>query len=113
MSPQWNRRDVLKGLLAASTAMIVPENGAAQDAASVSGPQVEIQITPVSAFTFRLSILPVNNGSIAEIPGDGSLVKQSWGVPIAKLRTDPTNPISIGHLRLKISVQPVAITSRE
>ena len=70
MSPQWNRRDVLKGLLAASTAMIVPEQGAAQDAAPVSGRPVEIQITPVSAFTFRLSILPVNNGSIAEVPLD-------------------------------------------
>lgn len=110
MSPQWNRRDVLKGLLAASTAMIIPEQGAAaQDAASVSGPQVEIQITPVSTCTFRMSILPVNNGSIAEVPCDGSLVKQSWGVPAAKLRTEPTNPISIGHLRLKISVHPVAI----
>ena len=109
MSPQWNRRDVLKGLLAASTGMIIPENGAAQDAASVSGPQVEIQITPVSAVTFRFSILPVNNGSIAEVPVDGSLRNQSWGVPTAKLRTEPKNPISIGRLRLKMSVHPVNI----
>ncbi|MGC1650418.1 MAG: TIM-barrel domain-containing protein [Candidatus Sulfotelmatobacter sp.] len=110
MSPQWNRRDVLKGLLAASTAMIIPEPGAAaQDVEPVSGPPVEIQITPVSAFTFRLSVLPVNNGSIAEVPDDGSLVKQSWGAPAAKLRTEPTNPISIGRLRLRVSVHPVGI----
>jgi len=108
MSPQWNRRDVLKGLLVASTAMIAPEQGAAQDAPA-SGRQVEIQITSVSACTFRLSILPVNNGSIVEVPGDGSLVKQSWGVPVRKLRTEPTNPVSIGHLRLKISVHPVGV----
>ena len=110
MSPQWNRRDVLKGLLAASTGMIIPEQGAAaQDAASVSGSPVEIQITPVSAFAFRLSVLPVNNGSIAEVPVDGSLVKQSWGAPAARLRTESTSPISIGRLRLKVSVHPVGI----
>jgi alpha-glucosidase (family GH31 glycosyl hydrolase) len=110
MSPQWNRRDVLKGLLAASTGMIIPHQGAAaHDAASASGRQVEIQVTPVSACTFRLSILPVNEGSIAEILGDGSLVKQSWGAPAAKLRTEPTNPISIGRLRLKVSFHPVGI----
>lgn len=92
MNPHWNRRDVLKGLFAASTAMIVPGQGLAQDAPA-SRRQVEIQITPISDFTFRLSILPVNNGSIAEIGGDGSLVKESWGVPVAKLRTEPTSPI--------------------
>ena len=110
MSPQWNRRDVLKGLLAASTGMIIPDQGAAaQGAASASGRQVEIQVTPVSACTFRLSIFPVNNGSIAEIPGDGSLVKQSWGAPAAKLRTEATNPISIGRLRLRVSFHPVGV----
>jgi alpha-glucosidase (family GH31 glycosyl hydrolase) len=109
MSPQWNRRDVLKGLLAASTAMIVPEQGPARDAASVSGPQVEIQITPVSAFTLRLSILPVNNGSIAEVPVDGSLVKQSWGVPVAKLRAESNGAISVGNLRLQVSFHPLGI----
>ena len=108
MNPHWNRRDVLKGLFAASTAMIVPGQGLAQDAPA-SRRQVEIQITPISDFTFRLSILPVNNGSIAEIGGDGSLVKESWGVPVAKLRTEPTSPISIGRLRLKISLHPARI----
>ena len=109
MSPQWNRRDVLKGLLAASTAMIVPEQGTALDAAAVSGRQVEIQITPVSAFTSRLSILPVNNGSTAEISGDGSLVKQSWGVPVAKLRAESNGAISVGKLRLQVSFHPLGI----
>ena len=108
MNPHWNRRDVLKGFFAASTAMIVPGQGLAQDAPA-SGRQVEIQITPISDFTFRLSILPVNNGSIAEIGGDGSLVKESWGVPVAKLRTEPTSPISIGRLQLKISLHPARI----
>jgi alpha-glucosidase len=109
MGPQWNRRDVLKGFFAASSAMIVPKHRVAQSAAAGSGYRVEIQITSVSANTFRLSILPVNNGSVADIPSDGSLVQESWGVPIAKLRTDPTGPISVGSFRLKISLNPVGI----
>jgi len=110
MSPQWNRRDVLKGILAASTAMIVPKQAAAQDAAPVSAREVEIQITPLSACTFRLSILPVNNGLVGEIPNDGSLAKESWGIPIVKLRANPTERISVGRFQLKISVEPVDIT---
>jgi hypothetical protein len=114
MSPEWNRRDVLKGFLVASTAMIVPKQGAAQDAAPVSGRQVpgrqvEVQITSVSACTFRLRIIPVSNGSVAEIPSDGSLVKESWGAPVAKLRAEPTGAISAGGLRLKVSFQPLGI----
>jgi len=114
MSPQWNRREVLKGMLA-STAMIVPKRDAAQDAsaqdpAPVSGQSVEIQITPVSACTFRLSILPVDNASVADIPSDGSLATKSWGIPIAKLRANSIKPISVGGFRIKISVAPVDIT---
>ena len=109
MSPQWNRRDVLKGFLAASTAMMVPRREAAQDVAPSPAGQIEIQITPISSCTFRLSILPVNNGSVAEIASDGSLARDSWGAPVTKLRAESTEVISVGNLRLKISVHPVSI----
>lgn len=107
MSPRWNRRDVLKGLVAASSAMFVPKQ--AKAGARPPEPQVEIQITAVSAFTFRLSILAANHGSVGDIPLDGSLVRKSWGSPIAKLRAAPTGTISAGNHRLKISFQPVSI----
>jgi|CZKR01.1.fsa_nt_gi alpha-glucosidase (family GH31 glycosyl hydrolase) len=107
MSPRWNRRDVLKGLLAASSAMFASKE--AKSGAQLPEPQVEIQITPVSTCTFRLSILPLNNGSVGDIAMDGSLVKKSWGSPIAKLRAAPTRTISAGNLRLKISFEPVSI----
>ena len=106
MSPRWNRRDLLKGFLAASGGMLVRQAGAAtplQDA------QVEIQITSVSPHTFRLSVLPVKDGATGNIPTDGSLVKKSWGNPIATLRGEPGRTISAGNLRLKISSQPVSI----
>ena len=57
MSPRWNRRDVLKGLAAASTAIIVrPKLGAAQEGGGTGRRPVEIQIAPVSAHTFRLTL---------------------------------------------------------
>jgi alpha-glucosidase (family GH31 glycosyl hydrolase) len=111
MSPLWNRREVLKGLAAASTAMIIPpKQVAAQESAPAAGPQVEIQITPVSDHTFRLSILPLNRGAIGSILFDGSLVQESWGAPVAKVRSEPEHAIVVGNLRLKISFHPVSIT---
>ena len=79
MGPQWNRRDVLKGLAAASTAIVLPRDlqGSQQDEA-IAAPPVEIQITPVSPHTFRLSILAVDkNGIVQAIPSDGPLVQKS------------------------------------
>jgi len=107
----WNRRDVLKGLVAASTTVIVPpKRAAARGAADAVGQQVEIQITPLSDHTFRLSLLPLNNGSVEAIPSDGSLVQESWGTPIAMLRTEPGHEIAVGSVRFKVSFHPVSIT---
>src|ERR1039458_2641180 len=107
MSPVYTGSRLLKGLLAASIAMFASKE--AKSGAQLPEPQVEIQITPVSTCTFRLSILPLNNGSVGDIAMDGSLVKKSWGSPIAKLRAAPTRTISAGNLRLKISFEPVSI----
>jgi alpha-glucosidase (family GH31 glycosyl hydrolase) len=111
MSQKWNRREVLKGLVAASTALVIPPKpGAAQEITSITGQQVEIQISSVSAHTFRLSIFPLNRGPERSIPSEGSLVQESWGAPAATLRADPANEIALGSLRLKISFHPVSIT---
>jgi alpha-glucosidase (family GH31 glycosyl hydrolase) len=110
MSQQWNRRDLLKGLVAASTVAIVsPVRGAVSNV-NLPENQIEIQITPVSAHTFRLSILPVSNGSGGPIPFDGSLVQQSWGAPMARQREGVAQEISVGSSRLKISFHPISIT---
>ena len=110
MTPRWNRRDVLKGLLAASTGIIVSsKQGTAQDDTRAPEKPIEIQVTSISAHTFRLSILPIDNGTIGQIPRDGSLVRESWGAPVAKLRAEPAT-IAVGNLRLKISFHPVSIS---
>ena len=47
---------------------------------------LEIRIAPVSAHTFRLTVLPLSNGQAAPLPVDGCLVQESWGAPLATLR---------------------------
>lgn len=112
MSTQWSRRDVLKGLAAASTAIVVPPTlGATQDG-SVAAHPIEIQVSTVSPHTFRLSILPVSkNGLIEAIPVNGSLLQTSWGDPVAKLRSpNDERALVIGSNGLKVSYHPVRVT---
>ena len=113
MTPRWNRRDVLKGLLAASTGIIVSsKQGIAQDDAHRLEKLTEIQVTSISDHTFRLSILPIDNGTTGHIALDGSLVRDSWGAPVAELRAEPVavKTMAVGSLRLKISYHPVSIS---
>jgi alpha-glucosidase (family GH31 glycosyl hydrolase) len=111
MTPRWNRRDVLKGLLAASTGIIVSsKQGTAQDGPHAPEKPIEMQVTSISPHTFRLSILPIDNGTIGHIPLDGSLVQGSWEARVAKLRAEPAKPIAVGNLRLAISFHPISIT---
>jgi len=110
MNPQWSRRDVLKGLAATSSAALIPPRLAIGQSGSATGSNVEIQITPISPHTFRLSIFPLKDGSIGSIPSDGSLVQESWGIPAAKLQSNPEHAIVAGNSRLKISFHPVSIS---
>src|ERR1700756_5746440 len=110
MTTEWNRRDVLKGIVAASTCMMVPASAAeGREDIAISTP-LEIQVTSISPSTFRLSILPLKDGSVASIPYDGSLVQQSWGSPIATLRSDPRHSIEVGAARLNITFKPITVS---
>jgi alpha-glucosidase (family GH31 glycosyl hydrolase) len=40
---------------------------------------------------------------------DGSLVRESWGEPTAKLRDSSEHPIRAGNVRLQVSFQPLSI----
>ena len=113
MSVRCNRREVLKALAAASTAIIVPPAKAQQEAQGPSARPIELQIASVSPHTIRLSVVPLENGSPGKIPLDGSLVQESWGEPIARLRSEPENPIVAGDCHLKISFHPVTIAIKD
>jgi alpha-glucosidase (family GH31 glycosyl hydrolase) len=111
MSLRWNRREVLKALAAASTAMIVPSKiGASPAEGGAPADTVEVHITSVSLHTFRLSIFPVGkNEQVGPIPSDGSLVQRSWGAPVATVRPNTNRAIAAGNARLKVSFAPVRI----
>ena len=71
---------MLRGLTAVSTAALVPLGQAI--ALNQVDRQVEIQVTPVSEHTLRLSLVPTVGDAAKSIPSDGSLVKESWGTPV-------------------------------
>ena len=111
MSAEWNRRDVLKSLVAASSAFIVPlPGGDLKDNASSTAAALEVQITPVSSNTFRVSILKTADGSVTPIPSNGSLVKETWGAPAATLRAGSARPIEVGNVRFTVAFDPVSIS---
>lgn len=105
-----SRRKVLKGAVATGALWLGNrELPAAEPRLRVAGSDVEVQITTISPHTFRLSVLPVQNGNAADVPDDGSLVQTHWGAPIARLRAIPhEQTIESGHLHLTIS-PPLAV----
>lgn len=105
MTRKVNRRDVLKGLAAASAVGMIP---AVRTAAEVPSSSIELQVGAVSPHCFRLSILPIRNGEVAEVPANGSLVQKSWGLP-ATLRASPNRELTVAGCQLTISFDPVRI----
>jgi alpha-glucosidase/alpha-D-xyloside xylohydrolase len=82
-----------------------------QEGVASAGERVETQIIPVSPHTFRLSILHTGkSGAVEAITSDGSLVRESWGAPIAKFHTKDEQTIDVGNNRLKVSLHPTKVT---
>lgn len=110
MSPLWKRRDVLKGLVSASAInATLLKSTVIEGQADTPAAPVELQVTPVSRHTFRLTIYQGENGRAEQIPADGSLLQPSWGEPIAKLRAGADHLVSVGDARLKVSFHPVSV----
>ncbi|HEV2689684.1 MAG TPA: glycoside hydrolase, partial [Bryobacteraceae bacterium] len=101
-----NRRQWMQ---AASAAIVLPNQSDAQESPlRAAGQDVEILISPVSAHTFRITVLPVRDDKPPTVPTDGSLVQSYWGEPIAKLRRAPaTQPIASGNLQIKVTNTPL------
>ena len=105
------RRRLLKKLTAGSGAMVGRGLAFSQEPPiQIAGRPVEIELTPVSPTTVRITIAPIENGQVQAVPVDGALVKQNWGQPAARLRT-LANPrgVKCGELMVKLSGNPLAI----
>ena len=110
MSKQYNRRQILKTMSAASAAFLLPSHLEAETT-RISGKDFEIQIATVSAHTVRLTISPLMHGQPAAVPMNGSLVKASWGPPLRKLRGEVAEQtVASGNLKIKISHDPITFT---
>ncbi|MGC1108073.1 MAG: glycoside hydrolase family 31 protein, partial [Candidatus Acidiferrales bacterium] len=109
MSKRYGRREVLKGMSAACAAYLLPgQEGLSAQSLRVAGQEVEIQFGTVGAHTFRLSILPLKDGHVAAIPTDGSLVRTSWGEPVAKLRgAVHAQSVKCGDAAIEITNNPL------
>jgi alpha-glucosidase (family GH31 glycosyl hydrolase) len=120
MDKQWKRREILKQMAVASTAALLPAGarGAAEIAAggagaptSIAGRECEIQIASVSSSTMRLSILPIEGGRVIAVRGNGSLVRESWGEPMAKWRGDAAGKtVKSGNLTIGTAADGAALT---
>jgi alpha-glucosidase (family GH31 glycosyl hydrolase) len=113
MDKRLNRREILKQMAAASTAMLLPGKmsaagrGAAAVAGRIAERDCEIQIAPVSPATLRLSISPIENGKVQAVAGNGSLVQESWGAPVARWRGElRAQTVKCGNLSVSFSIDP-------
>ena len=103
MNDQWNRREILKQLAAASAALMLPAGATAKPFERLAGQDgIEIQIASISERTLRLSIFPARNSDASSIPFNGALVRTAWDAPVAKLHIgSQAQTITIGNLALK------------
>ncbi len=116
MKEQPNRREVLAGAAATCALVLLPKTRAgASQPFRAAGRDVEIQISPVSDYTFRLTIFPIDNQAkethVVAVPDDGSLVQSTWGAPLTSLRAPTRVPsVKIGNFSVQASANPVTIT---
>src|SRR5215469_4549032 len=112
MNDRWDRRQILKHMLATAGTLALPvQQLFAESAAPEIGAEREFQISSVSEHTIRLSVLPLNAGQAAAIPLNGSLVQASWGAPAARLRGDwQPQQIHAGNLRVLANPRPLEFT---
>jgi len=120
MKRSISRREVLGSLVCAGTAtLLTGAKGSAQSGASpqpvvVAGKNVELRITSISEYTLRISIVPIENSTPAELVSSGSLAPQSFPEPRARFRNDSDfKKVSLGRLSVSASLNPLTITVEE
>src|SRR4029077_1384805 len=111
MRDQWDRRQFLRQVSATTGALMLSAKRllASGALAAGKGEELEIQIGTVSPCTVRLSLLPSNNGSLGTIPTNGSLVRESWGAPVARLGGDWRGQV-VNAANLRVHVEPSPLT---
>ena len=102
-----SRRRWLKRVGAGAT--ILPQLQGQPAGLAIGGRAAEIQITPVSARTVRISMVPVESGKATPLPDDGSLIS----IPTAGMRSfrdARSQTLKAGDLRVQIAPSPLTLT---
>src|SRR5579872_1945854 len=107
MDLNMNRRDVLMRAGIVGAAAYLPRNLAADQPLQIAGRPVELHIGAVSPHTVRISVFALGE---ALPPSDGSLVKESWEPPLARLRT--ARPHTVKHGALRVTFEPDPFTMK-
>jgi len=107
MSQKITRRKALKSAAILGAGAI----GIAQDTSLKLGDRlVEITVTSVTPQTARITIQAIENGQAAPVVSNGSLVKDNFGAPTAKLRSFAgSRRIRCGDLNVRLSASPLSI----
>src|SRR6516225_4465148 len=112
MRSSITRREVLKNVAAAgSTALLKPLIRLTEEPAiRIAGRPVEIALRSISPVTVRITVAPLENNQSQPILSDGALVRETWGKPVASLRT-LTGPYAVkcGDLNVKLAPEPLTI----
>ncbi len=102
-----SRRQVLGVMGAASAAAILPIKVLAQAAESKRA----VRIATISPITFRLTVSPIINGKLAEVPQHGFLVDGLGDHTVLEAHGEPQpQSLKCGDLRIEISSVPLALT---
>jgi alpha-glucosidase (family GH31 glycosyl hydrolase) len=110
MTKRVYRREVLKGAGAACAAFLLPAKvGAAPSGLRIVDEDAEILVTSISAHTLRLTILSIKDGKTSTVTSDGSLVREEWGPPEAKLSGELTSRrIALRNFNVNVSTSPLS-----
>jgi alpha-glucosidase (family GH31 glycosyl hydrolase) len=107
------RRDAMKGIAASAAALTLvrPDRAAAQESPIVvAGKPIELALFAASSQTIRVTIQSIENGEPQAISQDGALVKASWGMPLARLRTlSGQRTFKSGILQATLSANPLTV----
>src|SRR5260221_3447275 len=102
MTKPISRRKALASIVSAALL-----EGADSSGIQIATRPVEISLTPATPRTVRISVTPVDNSAV---PSDGSLVKDNWGTPAARVRSlDRAKSVRCGELTVKLSPNPLTI----